>query len=132
MVNCKYILVCENAIVDSISKATSLINIVNGINIPKAPITIPLKFVIHTAWERNKKITSDDIFQLVIKQPVSDTEEILAETKIPGSSLNHNHNFTFFGLKIDNFGDLYFIVRIKDGDVFREAGQCKFKINQTI
>src|SRR5574344_2004364 len=109
MINCKYIIVCENTIVDSVSKATSLINIVNGITIPKVPITIPLKFAIHTAWERNKKNYSDDIFQLVIKYQSSNKEEVLAEAKIPGTSLNHNHNFTFIGLKIDNFGDLYFI-----------------------
>jgi|ADurb_Leu_01_Slu_FD_contig_121_94911_length_1670_multi_2_in_0_out_0_2 hypothetical protein len=130
MINCKYILVCENVIVDSISKATSLINIVNGIKIPKTPASIPIKFMIHTTWGRNEKATKDDMIQLTIKQPASDVEEVLAEAKIPGSSLNHNHNFSFLGLKVNDFGSLYFIAKIKEGENFCEAGRCKFRIDK--
>jgi len=130
MVNCKYILVCENAIVDSTSKAISLINIVNGIKISKTPASIPLKFVIHTTWERGEKATADDIIQLVIKQPAGDVEEVLAEAKIPGSSLIHNHNLNLIGLKVDDFGNLYFIAKVKEGENFREAGRCKFRIDK--
>jgi len=130
MVNCKYILVCENAIVDLASKATSLINIVNGIKISKAPVLIPFKFVIHTTWERAEKTAADDLIQIAIKQPGSDAEEVLAEIQIPGSSLNHNHNLNIVGLKIDDFGYLYFIARVKEGKIFREAGSCKFEVSK--
>lgn len=130
MVNCKYILVCENAIVDLTSKATSLINIVNGIKIPKTPASIPIKFVIHTTWERSEKAATDDMIQLTIKQPASDVEEVLAEAKIPGSSLNHNYNLNLFGLKVDNFGHLYFIAKVKDNKSFREVSRCKFRIDK--
>ncbi len=130
MLNCKYMLVCENAIVDSVSKATSLINIVNGIKITKAPVAIPFKFVVHTAWERDAKNDIDDKVQIAVRQPDSDAEKILAEIKIPGSSLGHNHNLNIIGLKIDNFGDLYFIARVKEGENFREAGRCRFRIDK--
>lgn len=131
MINCKYILICENVIVDSASKAVSLINIINGIKVSKVPASIPLKFVIHTAWEKSEKKEIDDIIQLAIKHPDGGKEELLAESKIPGSSLNHNYNLNILGLNIDNFGDLYFIAKIKEGENFREIRRCEFKIGKS-
>ena len=121
MTELKYGILCEQAIINRETGQISIINILNGIRIPKLPIEVNTTSLV-LSWQRNlNAANADDSFdvRISLRGPGEGAKKRAANEEFKVKLLKNNtmaHTITHLKIEFTEAGENTFIVEKKIGD----------------
>lgn len=121
----EFVAVCERVLIDDQTNRVTLVDLVDVLPVPDAPITVPMRFSVYGVWRRSveERLASEDFeWRLEFRWFDEDIErrEVVFQSgyAIPAQKLRLRVRHGIIGLKVPAFGELRLVssVRTKGKD----------------
>jgi len=121
-------ILCARVIIDQVTNSVSYIDVIEHIVVPKFPAILH-QAILSLHWNREKE-DEELVFSIDIDWPGITIDKVIEPDKQILNKQSHRFNLTLNGIKIENTGNLSFVVKQLVGNKWKTTQKLSYPIMQ--